>query len=171
MKFLNCFLYLIYVSVVGFIVGRILPKKWFDAEKFPYRSFAFEKSGRIYENLKIRKWMNKLPDMSKILPFTMPEKKISVEQLEKMPRMIQETCVAEFTHSTNSLAGFFCLRLYPGIGGVIISVIYALVFNLPYIIIQRFNRPRLTELSKHIDERNNRMAIQNGTQQTYTSLI
>ncbi len=150
----DCVLYLVIISIISFLVGRILPKKWFRADLFPYRGYGFEKNGRIYMKIGIHKWQSKIPDMSKILPFMMPKKKLSGENLEKMPRMIQETCVAEFIHGINAIAGFYCLKLCPGVGGVVLSIIYAVILNLPFVLVQRYNRPRLIELNKRLEERN-----------------
>ena len=160
MKFWDCFWYLIIISIAAFFVGRILPKKWFRAELFPYRSYGFEKNGRIYEKLYIRRWINKMLDMSRILPFMMPPKRLTGDCEKRLPRMIQETCVAEFIHGTNCIAGLYCLWLYPGVGGVIIALIYAAVFNLPYMIIQRYTRPQLVRLGCRFEERNKRRAEQ-----------
>ncbi len=153
MKFWRCFFYLVIISVIAFFVGRLLPKSWFRANKPPYRTCRFEKEGRIYEKLHIRKWQNKLPDMSKILPFMMPPKSLAANCETKLPRMIQETCVAEFIHGMNCLVSLYCLKLFSGIGGVIIVLLYAVLFNIPYIIIQRYNRPRLIKLLKRFEER------------------
>lgn len=85
--------------------------------------------------------------MSKILPKIMPPKNLSGNFRERMPRMLQETCVAEMIHSVLCVTGLRCLRLYPGIGGFIIVILYIVFFNLPFIIIQRYNRPRLIKLT------------------------
>ena len=150
MKFWKCFCFLIITGVVAFFVGRLLPKKWFRADLFPYRSFRFEQDGRIYDKLHIRKWQNKLLDMSKILPFMMPAKNLSGDYKKRLPRMLQETCVAELIHTLNCFAGLYCLKLYPSVGGVIILILYITLFNLPFIIIQRYNRPRLMRLAKRV---------------------
>lgn len=64
----------------------------------------------------------------------------------QLPRMIEETCVAEFTHFVLILLGFYALRLWPGTGGAVVTAIYILFGNLPFLIIQRYNRPRLQKL-------------------------
>lgn len=150
MGFWKCFWYLIITGVIAFFAGRLLPKNWFRPDLFPYRCCKFEKDGQIYDKLNIRKWQNKVPDMSRILPKWMPAKNLSGNFRERMPRMLQETCVAEFIHSALCVTGLRCLKLYPGIGGVIIVLLYIVVFNLPFIIIQRYNRPRLMKLLKRI---------------------
>ena len=141
---------MVITGVIAFFVGRLLPKKWFRADLFPYRSFRFEQDGRIYDKLHIRKWQNKLPNMSKILPFMMPAKNLSGDYKKRLPRMLQETCVAELIHTLNCFVGLYCLKLYPGVGGVIILILYITLFNLPFIIIQRYNRPRLMRLAKRV---------------------
>lgn len=120
---------------------------------FPYRSYDFEQNGKIYMKIGIHRWQSKIPDISKILPFMMPKKKLSEDSIEKMPRMIQETCVAELIHVINAIAGLYCLKLCPGVGGIIISIIYAVIFNLPFVLVQRYNRPRLIELNEKLEKR------------------
>ena len=63
--------------------------------------------------------------------------------------MIQETCIAEWIHELLILIGFGCVFLWKGIGGWIVSLLYALG-NLPYIIIQRYNRPKFIGLLKRL---------------------
>ena len=60
--------------------------------------------------------------------------------------MIEETCVAEFIHFLLILLGFYALRLWPGTGGAVFTAVYILLGNLPFLIIQRYNRPRLQKL-------------------------
>ena len=158
MNFWKCFCFLIITGVIAFFAGRILPKKWFRADLFPYRSYKFEQDGLIYDKLHIRKWQNKVPSMSKILPFMMPAKNLSGDYKKRLPRMLQETCVAELIHTLNCFVGLYCLKLYPGVGGVIILILYITLFNLPFIIIQRYNRPRLMRLAKRVYQNENTKA-------------
>lgn len=150
MGFWKCFCYLIITGIIAFFVGRILPKRWFHPDRFPYRCFKFEKNGRIYDKLKVHKWQNKVPDMSRIFPKLMPAKNLDGNYKERMSRMLQETCIAELIHSLLCVTGLYCLKLYPGIGGVVIVFLYVIVFNLPFIVIQRYNRPRLLRIAKRL---------------------
>ena len=143
--FLSCALYLAVIGILGFFLGRILSKNRFCTDRFPFRSLPFEQDGRIYEKLKIRAWQIRVPDMSRILPALMPPKQFRGER-ERLPEMIRETCVAELTHELLSMLGLLCLAIWPGAGGVIVTLVYILIGNLPFILIQRFNRPRLLRL-------------------------
>lgn len=140
-----CFLYLAVVGAVSFLIGRILPKSWFCAGRFPFRSFRCEQEGRIYLGIQIKKWQKKVPDMSRLFRRLMPPKKLTKETLEALPLLIQETCVAELTHWLLAFVGFYCVRLWRGWGGLVMSILFFLG-NIPFILIQRYNRPRLQRL-------------------------
>ena len=84
--------------------------------------------------------------MSRIVPKLIPAKKLEGNFREQLPRMIEETCVAEFIHFLLILLGFYALRLWPGRGGAVFTAVYILLGNLPFLIIQRYNRPRLQRL-------------------------
>ena len=127
-----------------------MPKRWIKPEKGLFRSFAFEKNGTVYEKLGIRKWQNKVPDISRILPFMMPAKNLSGNYEERLPVMIRETCVAEIVHIAVALLGLPCLWIWPGAGGVTVTAIFILLLNLPFILIQRYNRPRLIRLQQKL---------------------
>ena len=131
MGFLRCCVYYGILAVVSFFIGRLLPKSWFHGDKFPYRCAS---------------WEAKLFRMSKIVPKLIPAKKLGTDFRAQLPRMIEETCVAEFTHFVLILLGFYALRLWPGTGGAVVTAIYILFGNLPFLIIQRYNRPRLQKL-------------------------
>lgn len=146
----RCFLYLATISLGFFFLGRLFPKKLIRYERFPFRTFQFERNGEFYRCFGVRRWQNKLPDMSRIFPRLMPSKKLpSSITSENMESMIRETCIAELTHSLLCVMGFGCVLIWKGIGGWTISLLY-LIGNLPFNIIQRYNRPKLVRLLKRM---------------------
>ena len=40
--------YVAFLGITAQIIGVRLPRRWFDAGKFPYAAFAFETDGRVY---------------------------------------------------------------------------------------------------------------------------
>lgn len=152
MEIFHCFIYLLTLSLGSFLVGRLLPKRIFHGDQIPFLPFGWEKEGRIYEKLRIRRWQNLVPDMSRILPQLIPSKQFSHNGFSALPRMIQETCVAEFIHLFLAIAGFYCVHLWQGAGGWVLALLYC-IGNLPYVLIQRYNRPRLRRLLRHQEER------------------
>ena len=149
-----CFAYAAALGVLSFFLGRLLPKRWLHPEKFPFRTYAWE--DRLWKALQIRKWQAKVPDMSRLFKKLMPEKKLTQQTVQELPLMIEETCVAELTHGLLCIAGLALLAIWPGIGGIILTVIYIVFGNLPFLLIQRYNRPRLQKLLARQTRRTNR---------------
>lgn len=143
----KCLIYLALIGFAFFIIGRVLPKGLFSFEKFPFRSIMAEREGKIYQRIRVHKWKDSFPDMSRIFPFLTPSKNLSKTAVTtgRLEQMIQETCIAEWVHGLLIVLGFGCMWIWNGMGGWIISVLYAFG-NLPYILIQRYNRPRLVKL-------------------------
>ena len=153
MRFLNCLIYLALTGAAGFLLGRVLPKRLIRPDRGLFRCFAFEKDGRIYEKLGIRFWQSKVPDMSRILPFMMPPKSLNGDFDRRLPLMIKETCIAELIHLLLCLSGLYCLRLWPGTGGALLAAANIFLFNLPFVLIQRYNRPRLRRLAYKLERK------------------
>lgn len=152
-EILYCALYLSAIGVAFFLFGRILPKEIFAYDRFPFHLSRFERDGHIYDALQIRRWKDGFPDMSVLIPSLIPSKKLPpIFTAAQIESMIRETCVAEWIHELLCLFGFGCVFLWKGIGGWLVSVLYALG-NLPYILIQRYNRPRLVNLLRKTRER------------------
>ncbi len=145
--------FMVVLGVVSQIVGSLLPRRIFHGDRPPFSPFRWEKDGKIYEYLHIRRWKDRVPDMSRILK-SMVKKKLPVgSSSARMDLLVQETCVAELIHSLLIVAGLRLLRIWPGIGGWIVYLIYVLLGNLPFIMIQRYNRPRLVHLVEKTKER------------------
>ena len=146
-------MYLTTLGMFAFFAGRFIPKDRINPNAFPYKSCQFERKGKLYEQLGVRKWQNKVFDMSKLFPKFIPKKKLQGHVVSAMPLMIKETCVAELVHWLLIIPGFYCLVLWEGVGGVAIVCLYELG-NIPYIIIQRYNRPRFIAMQNRLEKHN-----------------
>ncbi len=150
--------FVIPVAVIGtlaHVIGEALPRRWFDASRFPYRAYAFERNGRFYEALGIRKWKNVLPDKSRIAPGTYRKAiRGSAQQhsAAHMERLLQETCVAECVHWALLVISPILLFTMESPAAYVMTPLYGLS-NLPYIMIQRYNRPRLAVLSARMQRK------------------
>ncbi|MBQ4110297.1 MAG: glycosyl-4,4'-diaponeurosporenoate acyltransferase [Clostridia bacterium] len=145
MEFIKCLIYLGCMGFLFFLVGRTLPRRWFQEDCFPYKSYKFEKDGKIYIKTGVRKWKNKLPDMSRIFPSIIPAKRINGDFSGKASLLVEETRIAEQIHYLLILAGFLCIKIWKGFGGIVVSVLFA-IGNIPFIMIQRYNRPKLIRI-------------------------
>lgn len=135
----------------GFLFGLILPRNMFFPDRFPLRSFFWELDGKIYEKLYIRKWKNKVPDMSKICKHMVPKSFDIAADSMCLKRLLYETCVAEFIHWLLIVLGFYCTVIWKGDGGMVVSVLW-MIGNMPFIIIQRYNRPKIIKTYRKMSE-------------------
>ena len=161
MKLLYCVIYYIVLGVFSFLLGRILPKGWFNSRAFPYKPLDFEAG--LYKKLRGKQWQNTLPDMSRILP-DMVKKELpgsGAVTADQAAALVQETCRAELVHGASCLLGLAFLWLWPGWGGAIVLAVWVLLANLPFILIQRYNRPRLMRLAALLRKRAQRKGEQN----------
>ncbi len=143
------------IGILAHVIGEALPRRWFDASRFPYRAYAFERNGRFYEALGIRKWKNVLPDKSRIAPGTYRKAiRGSAQQhsAAHMERLLQETCVAECVHWALLVISPILLFTMESPAAYVMTPLYGLS-NLPYIMIQRYNRPRLAVLSARMQRK------------------
>ena len=155
--FLRCVLYLLALALLAHPLGQALPRRWFDGERFPYRCYKWEKQGKLYTRIGVERWKTLVPDMSRILP-DMVKKQVmpTAVTAAQAAVLVQETCVAEAVHAASSLLGLVCLGLWPGWGGVLVWLVWFLLGNLPFILIQRYNRPRLIRLRALLQRREQR---------------
>ena len=143
-------------------LGQAIPGP-FDPEKRLFRSRKWEQNGRIYTKLAIDKWKKLVPDMSRILP-DMVKKELpgsGAVTADQAAALVQETCRAELVHGASCLLGLAFLWLWPGWGGAIVLAVWVLLANLPFILIQRYNRPRLMRLAALLRKRAQRKGEQN----------
>ena len=107
------------------------------------------KRWKIYEKLNIKKWKKKLPDASviitKVLPNFMPKKRIERDFRIKGKVLIKETCVAEATHIAAPVLAIVSSLYIKSITFKVFTFLYA-IRNIPFILIQRYNRPRLKKI-------------------------
>ena len=87
----------LYAAALGILahpVGQALPRRWFDPHRAPYRCRDWEQGGRVYNKLHIRRWKDRLPDMSRLMPDMVKKKLAAADPMS----LVQETCVAECVH-------------------------------------------------------------------------
>lgn len=154
-RFWYSVLYLAAVSLLSNVAAAFL-RRDFRMDVFPFRPYGFESHGRFYEKLGIRKWKDRVPDMSKLLP-TLPRKSMENRSAERVRLLAQETCVAELVHVCLMILALPVLFLWPGWQGALLAALYALG-NVPFIMIQRYNRPRLLHLAETLERVEKRRA-------------
>lgn len=153
MPLLKSLLYLAILGILAHFIGEALPRSAFKPELAPFSSFKWEQNGRIYERIAIHKWKDHLPDMSRVMKDMMP-KRLSGGRVSagNVYRLAVETCVSETVHWALCVSAFGVGIFWRGAARWIMPLI-VILSNIPFIMIQRYNRPKLLALSKRLHKR------------------
>lgn len=164
LSFLWCLLYVTVLGILSHYVGEALPREWFHADAAPFKPYDWEQDGRIYERLGIRRWKDHLPDMSRVMRDMTPKRLSWGMNAEQIQNLVAETCVAEMVHRVLCVLSVGICLIMPSGLGLFLTAVYILVFNVPFIMIQRYNRPQLIRLAEKLEARRDR--IQNACADT-----
>lgn len=155
---------LIYITVIGqacFWLGLILPRNIFDENKFPYRLFKWEKGGKLYDKLRIKKWKSKLPEMSMLTKVIFPKKLKKDMTSADFDRLVKESCIAELSHYVLCILSIGIYYIWKGKIGLLLTLLYSVLGNVTYIVIQRYNRPHFISVRDKLKLREERRANAN----------
>ncbi len=141
--------YLGILGIVSFPFGRILAHRRWNPEAFPFRGYKWEKEGMIYDKyLRIRRWKDRVPDVSKWVPNVVPKKTLVKPTLDQLDSMIQETCVAEKMHIILCFLSIPVLFIMEGVFGIVLFMFTVIFGNIPFALIQRYNRFRYMRIRR-----------------------
>jgi glycosyl-4,4'-diaponeurosporenoate acyltransferase len=127
---------------VGWVAHR-LPTDRFTRDSWLTRLRAVERDGRIYERRwYIKRWKDRLPEAGAFFAGGFSKRHARRHELE---RLLIETRRAETVHWVAMLLLPVCAIWNPP-AAMVIVVVYALGANLPCVIVQRYNRARLTRI-------------------------
>jgi glycosyl-4,4'-diaponeurosporenoate acyltransferase len=136
--------FLIHFSA-GYISAK-LPAARFSRDDGIFHTRRWENGGQIYQELlHIKTWKLRIPDAGNVFGQDARKSTFASTRPDYLKRFILETRRAEWTHWIQLLPVplFFIFNDWR-IG--IFMIIYALGVNLPCIMIQRYNRPRLQKI-------------------------
>ena len=157
MKLLSSVVYAAIIGILAHYIGESLPRSWFCEKKFPYAVYVWEKGGRIYERIGIKVWKTRLPDMSRIMRDMLPKRVSPGNTSDSVTALIKETCVAECVHYGLCFLAIGIYLIWKNYIGIILSAVF-IAGNIPFILIQRYNRPHLIRFRDRLlkrEERNN----------------
>lgn len=155
MGFGHAVIYTASLGIVSHYVGQALPRRWFHPDRFPFKSFRWEQEGNVYRRLGVQHWKDLVPDMSKVMPDMIPKRVSLRGTAEEAMTLVQETCVAEAVHGVLMVLSVGNYLLCQNLLGLAVTLFDAIFLNLPYWIIQRYNRPKLLRLAEKLHRKEN----------------
>lgn len=139
--------WIIFLNVGGWLLIQLclawaftrMPMMWFN----PVPPHPWEDDGRFYERLFfIRAWKGLLPDAASWFAGGFGKRTLAGRRPEYMQRFQRETRRGELCHWI-AIAFTPVFFLWNPWWGDLIIVAYALLANLPCILVQRYNRARM----------------------------
>lgn len=124
--------------LIGFLYNIIMKnqadytKKWYQLHSWEYK---------LYQFLRVKQWKNKLPTYN---PGSFSNKKHTWNEIA------QTMCQSELVHETNVIFSFFPIIASKWFGSFyvfFITSICAALFDLIFVIVQRYNRVRVVKIA------------------------
>ena len=129
--------------LVGTVVNGIMKNKanykniWFREKRF---------ENKLYKLMRVRKWKKYLPTYD-VNTFDTSQKTVQ--------DIAEATCQAEIVHEVIMLFSLLPIVTIPFLGGavaMIITSILAMLFDSLFVILQRYNRPKLIKVMKRFNK-------------------
>lgn len=133
------------LAIAGII--HAFPAKYFSPYSKRFKIFDFERG--LYEKSGIRKWKDYIPDSGQLCDFKKDELKST--EVEYLHKFLVEACYADAIHLWMGIGGFLILLIsipYPvALWTISFPIAFiSLLLNIPPLIIQRYNRPKLLKV-------------------------
>ncbi len=143
----------VYVCFLGLVAGfffAIIPRKVFYLLSFWFKERSFEKGGIFYSKyFKINIWKDKLPQFSELTRFGFKKASLNNISDEYLEIFKSETMRAELTHFILIILSPLYVFIKPDILHIL-TLTGCILGNLPFIMIQRYNRIRINKLQSRL---------------------
>lgn len=139
------------IQIARIFYDAYIPKAWLDPDLKLFHSYAWEDNGRIYERLfHISRWKDYLPTVSSPTHFD----KTHFTSLDEdyIKQFIWELNMAE-SHHLRSIITCLVFALWNPLDMFLFVFTVNVLIHLPFIMIQRYNRPRLRHILSEVQTR------------------
>ncbi len=128
---------------VGTVVNFIMKNKA-NYKNVWFREKGFE--NKLYKLIHVRKWKKYIPTYD---PDTFDASQKTVKEI------IGATCQAEIVHEVIMIFSLLPIASIPFLGGaaaMIVTSVLAMLFDFLFVILQRYNRPKLVRVMERFDK-------------------
>jgi len=147
---LNLLTFFVFSAIITYLSNR-MPARLYSSDSWLLRQREWEKRGEFYQRVfRVKHWKKLLPELGDIVKSVFPKKRIKEYTREYLQKYIFESCKSEVTHWSIIFSAFLFF-LWSEFQPAVMIVIIAIILNLPYIIIQRYNRPRIMVMVENIE--------------------
>lgn len=135
----------LYHFAMRLLVGKIVPNN-FNYKHFWFRQKRFEE--KFYKLLGVKRWKDKMPSYNPRSYMT---------KFNSLNELIATMCRNEVIHEVIAVLSFFPIAFSSLFGAeavFIITSIFGCLFDLIFVIMQRYNRPRVVRLMQRQNRHN-----------------
>ncbi|CDR26156.1 Glycosyl-4%2C4-diaponeurosporenoate acyltransferase precursor [Staphylococcus schweitzeri] len=152
---LFCSMYWLIVQLNIAKLGTRIPDKYFRQKHIIFKSFNFEKHGKFWHQwFYVKKWKHKILDGYQFNQNIYDQRHLVTINTYEVEKMIIETKRAELIHLLSILPVIMFNKSSRLVKYT--NIFYTIIANVPIIIVQRYNRPRLTQLLRILKRRGER---------------
>jgi len=149
---LNIAIWVGWFLAIGYLAHR-LPLTWLAGDSWLTRPRRWELGGRLYSRvLHIHRWKDRLPELGAAFNEGFAKRSVGRGDRQVIARFICETRRAEYAH-LGMLAIWPVFILFNPPWAVAVNAAFALAANVPCLLVQRYNRIRLTRVANALDHR------------------
>ncbi len=131
-------------TAVGY-AGHRVPRTLFARDTSVTRPRAWERDGRRYEQLRVRRGTRLRPDAGTVFRGGVAKRHLVGRDVGSLQRLVEETRRAELVHwAVAALAPLFALWNPAPL--TVAMAVYAVLANVPCVVVQRYNRARLLRM-------------------------
>jgi glycosyl-4,4'-diaponeurosporenoate acyltransferase len=136
---IDSLIWILYSVIVGFSVTKLSID---SLRKFTLLDYGLMRTKALCETLKIKKWKDRVPEAGSMFKGGVSKRQLIGIANHDLERFAMETKRAEVAHYLFLLFSPVFFLFNPFFLGLAM-VIYAIVANIPCILIQRYNRARI----------------------------
>jgi glycosyl-4,4'-diaponeurosporenoate acyltransferase len=132
----------------GYLTNR-LTVRMFERDGWLYRTRRWERGGLVYERVfRIRRWKDALPEAGAMFAGGFAKRGVSGRTPALLCRFVAETRRAELTHWLPVLLSLTFFAWNPPRIALWMPIV-GFLGNAPFIMVQRYVRPRMQRLLEH----------------------
>ena len=136
----------------GYVTNRV-PLRLFERDGPLTRTRSWERGGEVYVRLlRVHRWKDALPEAGAMFAGGFAKRGLLTRSARHLERFIAETRRAELTHWLPVALSLSFFAWNPPHVAVWMPII-GFLGNLPFIVVQRYVRPRLERLRAHSSRR------------------
>lgn len=145
----------VFHAATGYAAHR-LGRERLSRDGWLLRPRRFEQGGRWYRRrLRIHRWKDRVPEAGALFAGGVSKRQLPAHDAEGLALFVRETRRAELAHWWAMACGPVFVLWNPPLASVLL-IAYGVAANLPFILIQRYNRFRTLPLLERLARREGR---------------